>query len=381
MKDPVMKWMQPQSLLGQQQALILHKCILSNDACDWIQGFPRSGKTVLLVHAMEILRTKSPEKSMCFISCSKGIKGNTSTSWFELGDEMRVTLQMPESFVRAGVKFDVILVDDIEDLEISHLYRLKSLSDRLIIAGDFNQSIYDDCVSESDVCEALNPTIHRLEVAYRLTQSVQTIARSTLPNTAIADAKVSRGSDTTVVLAKAESDASEANWVINRANLLSKPGRPAVVILPKNDAIFNFIVNVALARGFPWPEKVYTAANSKQLDWNAINDYLREKGIALRYLGSGFGDLVESDKTSITYVMTYHSSKGLDFANVFLPQMNDDIALCKNDPEMEKRLFLVGVTRSRENLFISYSTDEPHDIVGNLPIKCVTKQLCEQLSS
>lgn len=154
-----------------------------------------------------------------------------------------------------------------------------------------------------------------------------------------------------------------------------------MIILPKSDAIFNFIVNVAVTRGFPWPEKVYTAANSKQLDWDAVNDYLRAKRIALRYVGIGFGDLVESDKTSITYVMTYHSSKGLDFTHVFLPQMNDDIALCKNDTEKEKRLFLVGATRSRENLFISYSTDQPHDIVGNLPIKCVTKQSCEQLSS
>ena len=87
---------------------------------------------------------------------------------------------------------------------------------------------------------------------------------------------------------------------------------------------------------------------------------------------------MESEKTSITYVMTYHSSKGLDFTHVFLPQMNDDISLWKNDPEMEKRLFFVGVTRSRQNLFISYSTDEPHELVGDLPSKSIKQQSCEE---
>jgi hypothetical protein len=199
-----------------------------------------------------------------------------------------------------------------------------------------------------------------------------------LPNTEIAGAKIQKGGDTDVVLAKADSDESEAAWVIKKADLLSKPGRPSVVILPKSDAIFNFVENVAIAKGVPRPKKVYTEGKYNKIDWNVINDYLRTKGIGLRYLGSGFGDLLESDKTSITYIMTYHSSKGLDFGQVFLPQMNDDISLWRNDEEMEKRLFFVGVTRCREHLFISYSTDEPHDLVGGLPSKNIKQISCEQ---
>jgi superfamily I DNA/RNA helicase len=374
-----MQWMVPANILGQEQTLILDQCVKSTDACDWIQGFAGSGKTVLLVHAMEILRTKNPDKSLCFVTFTHALKDMVGSG---LSDKTKcIPIQTVDSFVREGKKYSIVLADEIQDIEEWKLKKLKSLCDRLIIAGDVDQSIYDKGVSESDISGLLKPATHRLTVLYRLTQSLQTIARAILPNTSIAGAKISRGQDTDVVLAKADSDESETAWIIKKADLLSKPGRPSVVILPKSDAIFNFVENVAIAKGVPRPKKVYVEGKYKKLDWDAINDYLKAKGIALRYLGSGFGDLVESDKTSITYVMTYHSSKGLDFAHVFLPQMNDDISLWKNDPEMEKRLFFVGVTRSRENLFISYSTEEPHELVGDLPSKSIKQQSCEEGAS
>ena len=313
-----MQWMVPANVLGQEQTLILDQCVKSVDACDWVQGFAGSGKTIILVHAMEILRTKSPDKSLCFVTFTHALKDLVGSG---LSDKTKdIPVQTVDSFLREGKRYSIVLADEIQDIEDWKLKKLKSLCDRLIIAGDVDQSIYDKGVSESDIRYVLKPATHRLTVLYRLTQSLQTIARAILPNTSIAVAKISRGQDTDVVLAKADSDESEAAWIIRKADLLSKPGRPSAVILPKSDAIFNFVENVAIAKGVPRPKKVYAEAKYKKLDWDAINDYLRAKGIALRYLGSGFGDLVESDKTSITYVMTYHSSKGLDFAHVFLPQ-------------------------------------------------------------
>ena len=371
-----MTWMVPTNYLGQEQSFILDQCVKSSEPCDWIQGIAGSGKTVLLIHAMETLRVRNPEKSICFVTFTHALKDLVRTGLSEKAKS--IPIQTVDNFVREGKRFSIVLVDEIQDVEEWKLKKLKSLCDRLLIAGDVDQSIYEKGVSESEIKGLLKPTTHRLTVLYRLTQTLQIIARSILPNTAIAGARISRAQDTQVVLAKAESDESEAAWIIKKAEILSKPGKPSVVILPKSDAIFNFVENVAIAKGVPRPKKVYAEGKYKKLDWDAINEYLRAKGIALRYLGSGFGDLVESEKTSITYVMTYHSSKGLDFTHVFLPQMNDDISLWKNDPEMEKRLFFVGVTRSRQNLFISYSTDEPHELVGDLPSKSIKQQSCEE---
>jgi superfamily I DNA/RNA helicase len=371
-----MQWMVPGTYLGQEQKFIIDQCVKSSEECEWIQGFAGSGKTVLLVLAMERIKLENPNISLCFVTYTHALKDMVGSGLSE--KTKSIPIQTVDNFVREGKRFNVVFVDEIQDIEEWKLKKLKSLCDRLIIAGDVDQSIYDNGVSEADIRGLLNPTTSKLTVLYRLTPSLQAIARAILPNTEIAGAKIQKGGDTDVVLAKADSDESEAAWVIKKADLLSKPGRPSVVILPKSDAIFNFVENVAIAKGVPRPKKVYTEGKYNKIDWNVINDYLRTKGIGLRYLGSGFGDLLESDKTSITYIMTYHSSKGLDFGQVFLPQMNDDISLWRNDEEMEKRLFFVGVTRCREHLFISYSTDEPHDLVGGLPSKNIKQISCEQ---
>ena len=74
----------------------------------------------------------------------------------------------------------------------------------------------------------------------------------------------------------------------------------------------------------------------------------------------------------MAYLMTYHSSKGLDFDNVFIPQLNHNkqivlpFVLDKN-PDLDKRLLFVAVTRSRCNLFMSYHTSTPHKLIQNLP--------------
>lgn len=371
-----MQWMVPGTYLGQEQRFIIEQCVKSSAGCEWIQGFAGSGKTVLLVLAMERIKLENPNISLCFVTYTHALKDMVGSGLSE--KTKGIPIQTVDNFVREGKRFSVVFVDEIQDIEEWKLKRLKSLCDRLIIAGDVDQSIYEKSVSEADIRGLLNPTISRLTVLYRLTPSLQAIAQAILPNTAIVGAKIQKGGDTDVVLAKADSDESEAAWVIKKADLLSKPGRPSVVILPKSDAIFNFVENVAIAKGVPRPKKIYTEGIYNKINWNVVNDYLRTKGIGLRYLGSGFGDLLESDNTSITYIMTYHSSKGLDFGQVFLPQMNNDISLWRDDEEKEKRLFFVGVTRCREHLFITYSTDEPHDLVAGLPSKNIKQISCEQ---
>jgi superfamily I DNA/RNA helicase len=55
--------------------------------------------------------------------------------------------------------------------------------------------------------------------------------------------------------------------------------------------------------------------------------------------------IAESNKDII--VMTYHSSKGLDFDNVFLPFLNNSLFI---SPYNEETLFMVAITRSKKNL-------------------------------
>ena len=60
--------------------------------------------------------------------------------------------------------------------------------------------------------------------------------------------------------------------------------------------------------------------------------------------------------------MTYHRAKGLEFDAVFLPRLLDGELPFRSgrvqaDPDEERRLLYVGITRARKYLFLTWATD------------------------
>jgi superfamily I DNA/RNA helicase len=96
---------------------------------------------------------------------------------------------------------------------------------------------------------------------------------------------------------------------------------------------------------------------------------LKKNKSPLQVFGGGSGSLYDSDTKKMVYLMTYHSAKGLDFANVFLPHLTGDVSL---EPmkgasdKQERRLFFVATTRARERLYLSYH-GEPHRFIEEIP--------------
>jgi DNA helicase-2/ATP-dependent DNA helicase PcrA len=76
---------------------------------------------------------------------------------------------------------------------------------------------------------------------------------------------------------------------------------------------------------------------------------------------------LQSDQDELTEVqqavslMTIHAAKGLEFDAVFItgleqglfPSLREDT----HDPEEERRLFYVAITRARKRLFLSYAAE------------------------
>ena len=86
---------------------------------------------------------------------------------------------------------------------------------------------------------------------------------------------------------------------------------------------------------------------------------------------------------------TLHSSKGLEFENVFIIGLNDGVipsnkAETKDEIEAERRLFYVGITRTKENLYLSYTNKKNRDksrFLDEMKIDYSSSNSSEKISS
>lgn len=63
-------------------------------------------------------------------------------------------------------------------------------------------------------------------------------------------------------------------------------------------------------------------------------------------------------------LMTIHGSKGLEFPNVWILGCEDGVVPASGSPkEEERRLFYVGMTRAKQNLYMSHSVGEPTEFL------------------
>ena len=113
------------------------------------------------------------------------------------------------------------------------------------------------------------------------------------------------------------------------------------------------------------------------MQWLTMNCSMKEKDvenikIAHQILYEKSGTLMQrlnaikslnqkSDKTSGVSLLTLHSSKGLEFPKVWLLHANENTMPHKDsleEVEEERRLFYVGMTRAKDELYVSYSIGE-----------------------
>ena len=359
-----MQWMVHLNRLGEEQRHVLDCCLRLNSGRLWIQGFAGSGKTVLLVHAIREALATNPNLSACVVVYTNALKDLISTG---LPDHLRqVPVMTYHRFLKNPRQYDLIVVDEVQDLEREVLESLLKYATRLIVAGDGDQSIYKERVSPNEIEQILSPEKHKLQILYRLTQTIKQIVRTILPNSTIDVARVGRMvANVEIRLAHATDLAGEITWVWREASRYSRQGDPSAILLPDRKLIRRFIDGVCRAEG-KVPPAYETPVNGK-IDYNLVNAHLKANGISLRYLGSDYGRLAESDEQPIVYLMTYHSAKGLDYDAVFLPHLNSGMEFWWEDEDLSRRMFFVATTRSRRNLFMSYYSPEPHRYVKAMP--------------
>ena len=93
----------------------------------------------------------------------------------------------------------------------------------------------------------------------------------------------------------------------------------------------------------------------------SVSDFLAEVSLLTDQ------DTDNGEETSRVTMMTIHAAKGLEFKNVFVVGLEEDLfpsEMCKFNPkeiEEERRLFYVAITRAEENAVLTYAKSRFHN--------------------
>jgi hypothetical protein len=263
----------------------------------------------------------------------------------------------------------------MQDIPSRYLPALASKSDVLIIAADLDQSIYRSACSVSELNAAVKPAKeHQLREIHRINDTIFEIATSVYSDVEIVTNTTVRDDGELARIYWGSSVKDEMLTMYAEAERVSAKERPSAILLPTRKLLDQFISLVAADNSYvgvvPSVNDGERSEIGEQADpFKDVNAYLKRNKSPLQVFGSGSGSLYDSDTRKMVYLMTYHSSKGLDFANVFLPHLTDGMSLnaMKGSTDLEeRRLFFVAATRARERLYLSYH-DEPHRFIEEIP--------------
>lgn len=375
-----MNWLIPQNELDREQRRFLDEFINRNDN-ELVIGFPGSGKTMLLYYAALKIREQKPGAKILFVEFTHSLMDMIEAALREMHvSDIKVVSQYDFAKMKPAKElYDCIICDEVQDLTPKVLKLIAQQSRRVILGGDPNQQIYKEdpkwkkpTCSEKDIHQLFRPVVTRLNIVHRLSRFVMEAANDVMPEMNIMrEGRVSMTKKNIMIrLWKANNQQQEVCAVMKEAKDVLRLTDSVAILLSTHSKITSFADKVLADAG---KEKwKWTYDEHGNPDYNNMNDYLEACGVPLRYVGNGFGNFVDSDKPVIT-LMTYHSSKGLDFDKVFLPFCNHNI---KEDQKADndKQVFMVGMTRSRGDLIISFSK-KLNRFVSKFADNCTHKDL------
>jgi superfamily I DNA/RNA helicase len=349
----------------------------------WVKGFAGSGKSVLLIHSLKNVLQKEPNAKIAVVVYTHSLIDMFKTGMKELNIPSSIPVITYIEFCdKNSQNFDYIFCDEVQDLPSRVLHAMNNRSRKVIVAGDSNQSIYDTdprwnepVVNPSQVGDIINARAFSLNMIHRLTRSIIAAVQKILPSMNIWGAKRDlTKQDVNIRLCEASSETEEVKYIYQEAQKGANVGDTSVILLPTLNMITKFANQVLIANNKPqWSEK---KNNWNKPDYGDLNRHFRNNSIKVQFIGSGYGSLSDAERNKEAILMTYHSAKGLDFDNVFLPYLNNNFYL---HPSNANTLFMVAMTRSRKNLYLTYF-GYTHDLVDRFKGECTEISISDILN-
>lgn len=375
-----MAWIIPEHKLDPQQNEFINRQDYTQNNI-WIKGFPGSGKSILLAYTLKQIKNRNPKAKVVVVVFTRSLVQMFKEAFAEMN--INVEVKTFYEFIKTSSHYDYVLSDEVQDLVPSVLQAMYRRADHVVVAGDENQSIYErdpqlkeETVSPSQITSILSCKGFELGIIHRLSSSIIEIVQRLNPNMNVFSAKRDLTKVSTQVrICKAMSDIEEVKYVLQQASKATRIGETAVILLPTQKSIIKFVNTALISEGKEqWIEQVNHWGKT---DFKAMNTHLSCNNMNLEYVGSGIGSF--SSNNNHVIIMTYHSSKGLDFDNVFIPFVNKDMYIVP-DCELSRTLFMVALTRSRNNLYLSYNRYQ-HEYLNSFSSVCNAIDIHEALTS
>ena len=370
-----MAWLVPENKLDAQQRLFLDsEAIFKQNV--WIKGFAGSGKSILILYSVKKILARNPEAKLLLVVFTHSLIKMFTAAFEEMG--LNVQVETYYAFMKSPSHYDYILCDEVQDLTERVIVALERHADRVIVAGDANQSIYlsdpqwREPTIDKNYLSSRDYQEQELTIIHRLPKSLIEVVNHFMPDMHIFSAKLDMTKpDVQVRVCKAERVEDEIRYLLDRAQKAIQGGYTVAVLLPTQDLMVLFVNWVLYCMGRQQWDPTQRNRWGKY-DFFQLNRCLSNAGIPLQCIANGDGAF--SSSIPQINVMTYHSSKGLDFDNVFIPFASEGVPIFSSDEELSRRLFMVAMTRTRSNLCITY-TGTPYEELNSFQYLCTMVEI------
>lgn len=379
-----MQWMIEEARLGPEQREIIDEMNDLNGKPVWIQGHAGSGKSIVLLHALTDYVIHNPNAKVVVVVFTHALIDLLSSGLRQIPALKNIAIPVITIYdinkrLYKKENFDAIFCDEIQDIPTILLQRMKLGCSQLIIAGDAAQSIYssvpnfnDRPATKEEIITQLNPEQKTTTTIYRLTRTIIGVLRNVY-NNLFADMVHIGREDSEIRIFKASSYHEEIEFSWNESKQINtdRPGEVNAVLFFMKKDIIKYVDSILDFEGKKrWSKGSYPLYHVDSLKFGEMNEYLQSEGVSLMYVGSKYGSLEKASSDNKIVIMTYHSSKGLDFDSVALPNIEVDLSSSNN----ENALILVALTRAKRDLFISF-TDNMYSGYKNFLVNSQVKEI------
>lgn len=362
-----MKWMIEEARLGPEQREIIDELHNVNGTPSWIQGHAGSGKSIVLLHALTDYIIRNPNSKVVVVVFTHALIDLLSSGLRQITALKNtaipvITIYDINNRLFKKEKFDAIFCDEIQDIPTVLLERMQNGCNQLIIAGDAAQSIYSTVpqfnerpATKEEIIARLNPEVRTTTTIYRLTRTIIKVLQNVYKDLFADMVHIGR-EDSEIRLWKSDNYRQEIDFSWNESKQINidRPSEVNAVLFFMKVDIIRYVDTVLVLEGKQkWSNGIYPEYDTNSFNFATMNNHLDKQGVPLMYVGSKNGSLEAADSQNKIVIMTYHSSKGLDFDAVALPNIQVDLSAAGN----ENALILVALSRAKRDLLITYTNN------------------------